>query len=55
MVGQDENYVRLTGTISQINLNDNSDSPASFTFDSPDIGHTLQSYCLQGTTAASQT
>lgn len=54
MVGQDENYVQVTGKISQINLNDNTDLPASFRFDSPDIGHTLQAYCLQGTTATSQ-
>jgi hypothetical protein len=55
MDGQDENYVEVSGTVSNINLNlNNSDLPASFTFKSKEIGRPLQVYCLQGTTAARQ-
>ena len=54
MDGQDENYVRVQGSVSQIRLNTSGGAPASFTFASPDIGHPLRAYCLQGTAAARQ-
>jgi hypothetical protein len=41
MDGQDENYVSVTGRISGADLKENSNQPATFQFDSPDIGKTL--------------
>ena len=54
MDGQDENYVSVTGRISGIDLKQASDAPATFTFDSQDIGTPLQGLCLKGTSAAQQ-
>jgi hypothetical protein len=54
MAGSDENYVRESGTVSNVKLNTSGHAPASFTFTSGDIGHPIQAYCLQGTTAAMQ-
>ena len=54
MVGKDENYVQVKGNISKVKLNTSGGAPASFTLDSRDIGHPIQVYCLQGTTAARQ-
>jgi hypothetical protein len=54
MDGKDENYIREIGTISNIQLNINGTAPATFTFASPDIGHPVQAFCLQGTAAARQ-
>jgi len=54
MDGQDENYVRVSGTMSQVHLPPNSDTPASFTFDSKEIGYALTGLCLQGTHALVQ-
>jgi len=54
MDGQDENYVQVSGKITQVKLNAASSRPASFTFDSQEIGHTVQGHCLQGTSAARQ-
>jgi len=54
MDGQDENYVSVTGRISGIDLKQHSDAPATFTFDSQDIGTPLQGLCLKGTSAAKQ-
>ncbi|MBI3638713.1 MAG: hypothetical protein HY223_00165 [Thaumarchaeota archaeon] len=51
MAGMDENYVRVEGTVSQIDLNSNMNKLASFTFDSPDIKHSVDVYCLPETTA----
>ncbi len=52
MNGQDENYVRVTGTVSNVQLNTTGSGQASFSFNSPDIGHPIQVYAMQGTTAA---
>jgi len=54
MDGQDENYVSVTGRISGIDLKQDSEAPATFTFDSQDIGKPLQGLCLKGTSAARQ-
>ena len=54
MQGKDENYVSVSGKVSNINLNANSQAPASFALDSPQVGHPLTVYCLQGTNAARQ-
>jgi hypothetical protein len=54
MDGQDENYVRVSGAVSNIKLNLTGTTPASFVFNSTDIGHPLQTLCLHGTTAARQ-
>jgi len=54
MDGQDENYVRVSGGVSNIKLNLTGTAPASFLFNSPDIGRPLQALCLQGTAAARQ-
>ena len=54
MDGKDDNYVRETGTISNVILNVGGAAPATFTFTSSDIGHPIRVYCLQGTTAARQ-
>ena len=54
MDGQDENYVQVSGTVSQVKPNGGGDTPASFTFDSAEIGKPLKAYCLHGTSAARQ-
>ncbi len=54
MVGKDENYVSVSGSISNVQLNENSSAPAQFTLTSPDITKPIQVYCLSGTSAASQ-
>ena len=54
MDGADENYVRVGGTISQVQLNSGAGTPATFTLTSPDIGHAVSVYGLQGTNAARQ-
>lgn len=54
MDGKDENYVRVAGLVSNVNLNVSGGPPASFTLTSPEIGHPVQTLCLQGTTAARQ-
>jgi hypothetical protein len=54
MDGKDENYVRVSGEITNINQNVAGGTPATFTLSSPDIGHPIQTLCLQGTTAARQ-
>jgi hypothetical protein len=51
MDGIDENYVRVGGTVSQIQLN-LTGGPATFVLSSPDIGHPIRVLCLQGSTAA---
>ena len=54
MDGLDENYVRVPGTISQVQLNPGSGSPASFVLTSPDIGHPIGANSLQNTKATRQ-
>jgi hypothetical protein len=54
MDGLDENYVRVPGTISQVQLNPSSGSPASFVLTSPDIGHPIEAKSLQNTKATRQ-
>ncbi len=54
MSGTDENYIRESGTVSNVKLNSAGGAPASFRFISPNIGSPIQVYCLQGTTAAMQ-
>lgn len=54
MDGKDENYVIVPGTVSNMQLNPTGGMPTTFTLNSPDIGHPIQVYCLQGTTAAMQ-
>jgi hypothetical protein len=54
MDGKDENYVIVTGSVSNIQSGPTGGLAASFTLNSPDIGHPIQVYCLQGTTAALQ-
>ena len=51
--GSDENYVRVTGTVSQVQLN-LTGGPATFVLTSPDIGHSIRALCLRDTTAANQ-
>ncbi len=54
MDGQDENYVRVAGTVININRNPGGGFAGSFTLTSPDIGHPIQVVCLPGTNAAHQ-
>jgi hypothetical protein len=54
MDGLDENYVRVPGTISQVQLNSSSGSPATFVLTSPDIGHPIKVDSLQNTRATQQ-
>ena len=54
MDGQDENYVRVPGTISQVQPNSSSGTPASFVLTSPDIGHPIKVNSLQNTKATLQ-
>jgi hypothetical protein len=53
MDGQDENYVHVAGLVSAVKVSSGT-APSTFTFTSPDIGHPVSGYCLQGTTAADQ-
>jgi hypothetical protein len=53
MDGSDENYVRVSGTVSQVQLN-LTGGPATFVLSSPEIGHSIQVFCLQGSTASRQ-
>ncbi len=54
MDGQDENYVRVSGNVSQIRPSPGGTVPASFILSSPDIGHPIQVLALPGTNAARQ-
>ncbi len=54
MDGQDENYVRVPGTVSNIQPSPGGTTPASFTLTSPDIGHPIQVAVLVETSAAKQ-
>ncbi len=54
MDGQDENYVRVPGTVSQVRPSPGGTAPASFVLTSPDIGHPVQVVVIPGTNAARQ-
>ncbi len=53
MDGQDENYVRVPGAVSQVKVG-SGDVPSSFTLTSGDVGHPLQVIALPGTRAYRQ-
>jgi hypothetical protein len=54
MDGQDENYVSVSGTVTNIQIPDVQTGPATFTFTSTDIGHPLEGVCLHATRAIKQ-
>jgi hypothetical protein len=54
MDGLDENYVRVPGTVSQVQLTSSGGSPASFVLSSPDIGRLIKVNSLQNTRATGQ-
>lgn len=54
MDGQDENYVRVPGTVSGVKPGPGGTTPATFTLESPDIGHPIQVLALSETNAAKQ-
>ena len=54
MNGSDENYVRVSGTISDIKIASTAGKLSSFVLSSQDIGHPINAYCMTGTTAATQ-
>jgi hypothetical protein len=54
MDGQDENYVRVSGTVSQVQLDSSGGSPGSFVMTSPDIGHPVKVNSLKNTKADQQ-
>ena len=54
MDGQDENYVSVSGTVTNIQVPDALGGPATFTFTSADVGRPLQGICLQATRAIKQ-
>ncbi len=53
MDGNDENYVKVAGTVSQVQPN-NTGGPATFVLSSPEIGHTVRVLCLQSSRARKQ-
>ncbi len=54
MDGQDENYVRVPGTLSNVQPSPGGTAVATFTLTSPDIGHPIQGIALSKTNAAKQ-
>lgn len=53
--GMDTNYVQVSGTINNINLDKSSPEPSRFTFSSPAItGGPINVFCLKGSNAAGQ-
>ncbi len=52
MKGMDLNYVRLRGTVGDIQLNTSTEDPATFTFDSPQITDYVTVSCLKATGAS---
>ena len=54
MDGQDENYIRETGSVSRVQPSRKANTPAAFTFFSPEIGHPIPVLTLPGTNAARQ-
>jgi len=53
MDGSDENYVKVGGTISQVQPN-NAGGPETFVLSSPEIGHPVRVLCLQTSNARRQ-
>jgi hypothetical protein len=54
MDGQDENYIRVSGTVSDVRTTVTGEALPSFTLTSPEVGHPLRAYCLPATSAARQ-
>jgi hypothetical protein len=54
MEGQDENYITVGGTISNVQINPVGAALSGFTLTSPDITNPIQVSCLPGTTALLQ-
>ncbi len=54
MDGSDENYVKVSGTVTNVQVPDAVAGPATFTFTSREVGHPLEALCLQGTRAIKQ-
>lgn len=54
MDGQDENYVRVAGTVSGIRPSPGGTAPASFTLTSADVGHPIRVLVLPQSNAARQ-
>jgi len=54
MDGSDENYVRVSGTISKIKIASSPGRLSSFVLTSSDIGHPIEGFSMTGTTAATQ-
>lgn len=54
MSGQDENYVRVSGAVSDVKLNPSGSTPLSFTLTSDEIGRPIEVLAMHGTSAASQ-
>lgn len=54
MDGQDENYVRVAGRVSNVHPSPGGTMPATFTLSSPDIGHPIQVMVMAQTNAARQ-
>lgn len=50
----DTNYLQVEGKISNIRLSTNADGISHFSFDSSDIGHTIEGLCLPNTDAYNQ-
>lgn len=53
MDGQDENYVHVPGSVSNVRRG-TGDSPSTFTLTSPEVGHPLQVIAMPGTRADKQ-
>jgi len=54
MDGRDENYIRISGTVSDLKTAVSGEKLPSFTLTSPEVGHPLRAYCLPQTSAARQ-
>ncbi len=54
MVGRDENYIRVSGAVSDVRTTVTGEALPSFTLTSSEVGHPLRAYCLPGTSAARQ-
>jgi len=54
MDGRDENYIRVSGVVSDVQTTATGEALSSFMLTSPEVGHPLHAYCLPGTSAARQ-
>jgi hypothetical protein len=54
MDGADENYVHVSGAVTNIQITDALSGPARCEFSSAEIGHPLEAVCLQATRAIKQ-